>query len=155
MEHTFLMLQPSCLEDLLLPWIQGTMADRVSAPVSASGEAGNDDEEVLIEDLQQVNVGLPVAEWIKTRLIQSARSAVKEVVFRNDKTISLVDRMRHAWRNHNRRRNLCPRQKQPTNDETSFRVRKKYWTRCIQARLFQCLHLCSKFATALKSKHLG
>ncbi|KAL3900031.1 MAG: hypothetical protein SGCHY_001624 [Lobulomycetales sp.] len=63
------------------------MADRVSAPVSASGEAGNDDEEVLIEDLQQVNVGLPVAEWIKTRLIQSARSAVKEVLSREEEVL--------------------------------------------------------------------
>jgi hypothetical protein len=57
-------------------------------------------EEVEIGGLVEADVSLPIAAWIRDLLIRLGSAAREEVVFRNDKSKSVGDRLLHTWRNY-------------------------------------------------------
>jgi hypothetical protein len=86
--------------------IKTIASDRLDVKLSSSTEA--EDDEVKINDLVETDVSLPVAAWIKVRLCLLGAAAHEEVVFRNDGSKSVSDRLFHSWNNFCKRGDIDP-----------------------------------------------
>jgi hypothetical protein len=79
----------------------GIGSDRLDVKLATSHEA--EDDEVQIIDLVEADVSLQIASWIKDKLILLGKASHEEVVFRNDTSKSVGDRLIHSWLNISKR----------------------------------------------------